>query len=154
MIELTAVPVDDPRLQRLAQLYLHEWSGLVPTAIGEDGLYHYAELARYRDTAAREVFLFLDDAPSIPIGFALTRRDDDGRWHVEDFFVIAGVRRRGLGAVAARSLFAIHAGPWTLTVRPENPRALAFWRAACPAAATEVLEPGADGIVRTRFSFT
>jgi len=42
-------------------------------------------------------------------------------------------------------------GPWTLTVRPENPAALAFWRAAWPDA-VEVLEPGADGITRTRLS--
>lgn len=153
MVELEAVAIDDARLQRLLQLYMHEWSALISLPIGEDGLYVYDDVPLYRQDASRGVYLLVDAGERrVPVGFALTMRDDGGRRHVEDFFVIAGARRRGVGTTAAERLFALAPGPWTLTVRPENPRALVFWRAAVRDA-VETLEPGDDGITRTRFAF-
>jgi len=84
-----------------------------------------------------------------PLGFALAMRHDPTTWAVEELFIVAGARRHGIGARAVHGLFALHPGAWTLTVRPENPAALAFWRAAAPGA-TEHVELGADGVVRTR----
>ncbi|AUX29074.1 MULTISPECIES: hypothetical protein [Sorangium] len=55
-------------------------------------------------------------------------------------------------------MIAAHPGPWTLTVRPENPEGLALWRRTTAEfesiSVDEREERGADGIVRTRFSFT
>lgn len=151
MVTLVPVDIDDERLGRLLQLYLHEWSGLLPIAIREDARYVYEDLPRYRDTETRAVFLFLDDA-ALPLGFAFARRDETACWHVDDFFVTAGARRRGVGKRAAEALFAARPGRWTLTVRPENPHALGFWRSVC-LDAEERVEVGDDGVARTRFSF-
>ncbi len=153
LVELVPVAIDDPRLGRLLQLYQHEWSAVVATPIGDDALFTYAELPLYRDRDARAAYLFIDaDNGRTPLGFALVMRDDTACWHVEEFFIVAGARRRGRGAVAARRLFIEHPGRWTFTVRPENPGALAFWRRIV-GDADERVEVGSDGVVRRRLSF-
>ena len=152
MISLEPVDGLDARLARLVQLYIHEWSALIPIAIGADATYRHEGLPLYRDRDDRAAFLLIDAETQSPLGFALILRDPSDCWHVEDFFVIAGARRRGVGVAAARALFAQRPGRWTFTVRPENPAALAFWRRVVPAA-RETLEPGDDGVTRTRLSF-
>lgn len=147
MIELTQVDCDDVRLDRLLQLYMHEWSALVPTAIGDDARYVYPRLAAWRDRVGHAAYLFV--AGARPLGFALAAVDEHGTWHVEEFFVIAGERRHGAGGACARRLFATQPGPWIWTVRPENPAALAFWRRVTPDA-VETVEVGADDVARVR----
>lgn len=151
MLALIQVDADDRRLDRLLQLYMHEWSALVPTAIDADARFHYRHLPAYVDHVRHGAYLITDGA--VPVGCALVAQDDVGCWHVEEFFVIAGARRHGVGADAARQLFARHPGPWSFTVRPENPGALAFWRRVVPGAETAV-EIGADGVARTRVRLT
>jgi predicted acetyltransferase len=153
-VALVQVDFDDVRLGRLLQLYIHEWSNRVPASMGEDALFAYPDLPCYRDQDSHAAFLIVDPQDGRrPVGFALAMRDETTCWHVEEFFVIAGVRRGGIGCAAARALFATRSGRWTLTVRPENPAALAFWRRVAPDA-EERLEVGRDGVSRTRFSFT
>jgi predicted acetyltransferase len=153
VIELVSVTVDDRRLDELLQEYMREWSALIAVPRAADGRFVYHELPAYRDTRARAAWLFVEDGDHArPFGFALARCDDGGRWHVEEHFVIPAARRRGLGARTARALFATRPGAWTLTVRPENPAALAFWRAVAPDA-DEAVELGDDGVARTRRSF-
>ena len=147
---LAKVDADDPRLDRLLQLYMHEWSALLPIALTEEARFVYAKLPSYRDVDGHVAYLILDDRS--PLGFVLARRDEE-RWHVEEFFVIHGARRRGIGIAAVRALVAVHPGAWTLTVRPESPAALLFWRRAVPGA-DEWVEVGTDGIHRTRLSWT
>ena len=151
LIELVPVDADDERLARLLQLYIHEWSELVPVEIGLDARFRYDKLPRYRDRESHMALLIVEPIAGRPLGFALAMRDDQQRWHVEEFFVIAGARGRRIGAIAAQALFARHPGPWTLTVREENPDALAFWRRVM-LGAEERIEPGADGVTRTRLS--
>lgn len=152
MVALVPVDVDDQRLRRLLQLYIHEWSGLVVVPIREDALYVYEDLPLYRDTDARAAFLFVDADSAAPLGFALASRDPTDGWHVEELFVIAGARRHGVGRQAAEALFAARPGRWTLTVRPENPGALGFWRRV-GRLVDERVEVGADGVTRTRLSY-
>jgi len=150
-VELLQVDGDDLRLDRLVQLYQYEWTGLIPHAVGLDARFAQVDLAAYRDRDRHAAFLLVDGGDRRPLGFALIERDDDGCWHVEEFFVMVGERRRRLGADAARQVMATRPGPWSLTVRPENPGALAFWRAVLPGA-DERAEPGDDGVTRTRLS--
>jgi predicted acetyltransferase len=142
---LTPVLLDDVRLQRLLQLYLHEWSAILPAAVRLTPEALFAVPGFRSDQAT----LFVHDG--VPVGFALTYVDALGVAHIEEFFVVAGLRRRGLGLAAACALFSSPSLSWTLTVRPENSGALRFWRAAMPGA-VETLEPGDDGIVRTRLT--
>lgn len=145
---LAKVDAADPRLDRLLQLYIHEWSAVLPISLDEDARFTYAKLPNY-DLDTHVAYLVVDG--QLPIGFVLARQDGE-TWHVEELFVINGARRRGVAHAAVRALVALHPGPWTLTVRPENPAALLFWRRAAPTAAERV-ELGADGIRRTRLSW-
>lgn len=151
-VALERVGTNDVRLQRLLQLYLHEWSARVRVPIGPDALYTYPP-----KLAPLSADLFLDIDAGVPVGFALTYRDERGAQHVEEMFVIAGARRSGVGRGAVLQIFAARPGPWTLTVRPENPEGLAFWRRTTAElesiSVDEREERGADGIVRTRLSF-
>ncbi len=149
MIALVQVGPDDVRLDRLLQLYIFEWSARVAVPIGPDARYPYPELSDYADRDDHAAYLVVDG--DRPVGFALAARDGAAVWHVEEFFVIHGARRRGVGADAARQLLASRPGRWTWTVRPENPEALAFWERVAPAAERTV-EVGADGIARTRLT--
>ncbi|EPK4540533.1 GNAT family N-acetyltransferase [Serratia marcescens] len=53
---------------------------------------------------------------------------------------------------AAHALFTQHPGGWSLSVSPENPRGLAFWRAVIPAGATTEPLSAPDAIMQLRFS--
>jgi predicted acetyltransferase len=150
MVSLLEVHGDDPRLAQLLQRYLREWSAVLQVPVSQDGLLDYPELPLYHGSGQHAAFLFIDGEP---IGFAFAAQDPGGRWHVEDFFIVAEVRRGGVGTRAARALFAARPGTWTLTVRPENPGGLAFWKRVLPHAEA-VEEPGDDGVTRTRFSWT
>ena len=138
-----AVDAADARLGRLLQLYMYEWTALLPRPLGADALYSYEGVERCA------AYLFMDGAT--PVGFGLIAPAGDG-WEVEELFVVVAARRRGVGAAAARALFATRPGRWTFTVRPENPDGLAFWRRVVPDA-DERVEVGNDGVTRTRFSF-
>lgn len=149
-VTLVHVAFDDERIARLMQLYLHEWSATFPdrVRIGRDALFAYP-----KTSDALRAVLFLDDS-AVPIGFALIARDAHGVTHVEEFFVVLGVRRRGLGRAAARALFDDAeggGGAWTLTVRPENQGALVFWRRVMRGA-EEREEEGGDGVRRVRLT--
>src|SRR5690349_16275574 len=74
---LLPTDADDPRLARLLQLYIYDWSRLLPIALGADGLFTYEELPRYRDRDGHAAFLFVDDDGARPLGFALALRDGD-----------------------------------------------------------------------------
>ena len=155
-IELVDVAVEDPRLDRLLQLYIHEWSARLPIPIGDDARYTYPGLPAYGDGERHLAGLFLDRTCGRPLGFGLALGDDDGVWHVQEMFVIAGARGHGIGAACAGLLFARHPGRWTLTVRPEHTQALSFWRRvarAADSAADERIEVGSDGVARTRLRF-
>jgi predicted acetyltransferase len=144
-VQLIEVGADDVRLARLLQLYIYEWSGLIEVGIGPEGLFAY----EMKPGAA--AFLVVDQESAALLGFALIEPHATSTWSVKEFFVLAGQRRRGIGRAATRALFATRPGSWTLTVRPENPLALGFWRGAM-SGGEERTEVGADGIVRTRLT--
>lgn len=152
MVTLEKIPAGDARLGHLLQLYIHEWSGKIVVPIGDDGLFVYEDRERFDDPAAGAAFLIFGGPEGrTPVGFALASRAADV-WSVEELFVIAGARRHRVGLSAARQLFATQPGRWTLTVRPENPEGLAFWRKVA-AIEDERVEVGKDGIARTRLSY-
>jgi len=147
VIHARHVPLGDPRIEAMLQEYMREWSALLPMKPGPDGAFAYPHRHRYVDDD-HEAVIFVEDER--PVGFALARRVP-GAWQVQEFFVSPAERRRGVGARALTQLCARHPGPWTLTVRPENPAALAFWRRVLGRAPTE--ERGGDGVLRRRFLF-
>jgi predicted acetyltransferase len=146
-VNLVEVELRDERLAELLQDYMREWSHMIEVPVGDDGRFVF----HHELPAGSMAFLFAEGYCGGTVGFVIVAPYGDGSWSVEEFFVIPQARRRGVGVMAARTVFAWHAGRWTLTIRPENPGALGFWRRAMPEA-VEREEPGEDGIVRTRMT--
>lgn len=68
-----------------------------------------------------------------PVGFALVSRPPVNRrneidFRLAEFFVIAGVRRLGVGSRAAVLIFSRFAGRWEIIEFLRNSGAVAFWR--------------------------
>ncbi len=80
----------------------------------------------FGDTRNRWAFWLKADQADA--GFALvSRRTHVGRTEMEEFFVAAPFRRRGIGLAAARRLILRFPGAWRITQREANAPAIAFW---------------------------
>ena len=138
-------PDDEPVIDRLWQLYVHDLShsrGSMPNA---EGLFKQGHLAWYRAEPHNwSGYLLTYDGS--PAGFAFVSRTWNGNKRtIGDFFVVRGVRRRGVGFEVARQLIARDPGRWEIAFQAENPGAPEFWRRVVSsmvgAAWTEELRP-------------
>ncbi|MCP1103890.1 GNAT family N-acetyltransferase [Serratia nevei] len=117
--------------------------------LGADEAYPYLPL--YWREAGRYPYLILSDRQTA--GFALVRRLDSATVEMAEFYIKPEWRRTGMGQRAARALFAQHPGGWSLSVSPDNPRGLAFWRSVIPAGATTEPLSAPDAMILLRFSY-
>lgn len=118
-------------LERLFQLYAHDFSALVPLPLREDGGFD----VRVGDEwfGAPQHYPFFIRRAGALVGFALVRHGSRvvagrGVMDVAEFFVVRGARRARVGMDAIAALFARFPGAWEIRVRQSNPAALAFWQ--------------------------
>jgi predicted acetyltransferase len=117
-------------LSNLIELYVHDFSEHVPLEIKPNGRFDLPLDERWW-TAEDHYPLFVRLNGKLA-GFALARRGSKltGATDVMDvaeFFVLRGLRRKGVGAAAARALFERFPGKWEIRIRKTNPAALKFW---------------------------
>ncbi|HTU60441.1 MAG TPA: GNAT family N-acetyltransferase [Polyangiales bacterium] len=132
MTQLTLDRVDPSQqatLANLFELYAYDFSATVPIEVGPDGRFGHDVSTWLKDRNRAAYFIRSGGKLA---GFALLRRGShlDGAPDVMDvgeFFVLRYLRRRGLGKLAARAVFALHPGRWEVRVRVQNQNALAFW---------------------------
>ncbi len=150
-----ATRADQPVLRHLLQLHLHDFSEILGTMPSADGLFSYPYLEHYWADSARRPFLLKADNQLA--GFALVRTGSlltgaPGVSDMTEFFVLRGLRRRGVGRAAANALFKRLPGTWEVRVVEHYASALAFWYATITAA--ERLTWSNDGGLRfTVFRF-
>lgn len=132
-IEL-ASPDEKPALERLMQLYLHDFSefaepGTSYREIGQDGRFPDDTLDRYW-RPGRQVWSIRVDGNRA--GLALVNDWAPSGQTIDyalgDFFILRKYRRHGVGCRAAHMLFKKLPGTWELAVIHYNAPALAFWR--------------------------
>jgi predicted acetyltransferase len=131
-----ATPAQRPLLERLLQLYLHDFSELLPPAspwgeVDEAGLFAYPPtLDPYCREPGRVPLLIRADGRVA--GFALLNRwsalDRPIDHAMAEFFVLRKHRRAGVGTRAAHLTFQRYPGRWEAAVDRHNPDALPFWR--------------------------
>jgi predicted acetyltransferase len=119
-----------PTLRNLFELYAYDFSELVPLELHANGRFDVPVPDRWWDDADHFPFFIREDERLC--GFALARRGSriTGATDVMDvaeFFVIRGARGNGVGAAAARALFAAFPGRWEIRVRQTNTLAKRFW---------------------------
>jgi predicted acetyltransferase len=140
-----------PVLDRLMALYVYDLADLLSLRIRADARFTDPEAEAF--LANPEVDCWRIHVDGALAGFAIASPSPEG-WFLEDFFVLRAHRRAGVGAKAARAVFAKRLGPWSLTVRDGNAPALAFWRTVLPHAIEAPPHLGDDGQLRIRFRWT
>ncbi|MCB1694094.1 MAG: GNAT family N-acetyltransferase [Pseudomonadales bacterium] len=117
----------------LMQDYLAEFATFDYVEQDADGRYVYPYLPHYWEDPHRYPFLLrVDDEIA---GFALTRLEADpanGRMVMDmaEFYVVPAYRRRGVGDAAARRLWDLFPGNWSVRVLASNKGAYPFWKQA------------------------
>lgn len=124
-------PYERGALERLVQLYCHDWSELVPLRIGNEGCFDALDLTPYFGQPGHHAFLIrvgteLAGFLLLVEGSRLT--GDDDVLDVAELFVARGHRARGVGRAAVLEAFARFPGRWEVRQRDENPSATRFWR--------------------------
>jgi predicted acetyltransferase len=142
-----------PVLDRLFQLYLHDFSEFAPIGgpygeVDDEGRFGYPGFESYWQESGRIPLLIRADDHIA--GFALVNQ-----WSalelpldhsVAEFFVLRKYRRARVGTRAALFIFRRYAGRWEVPVAWYNPPAQAFWRrVAEELAPAEVEEIAGDG---------
>lgn len=122
---------DESKLENLLHLYVHDFSEFLGMKPSEDGWFSYPALPLYWSDPGRAAFLVRSGGGLV--GFALVSQGslvsgDPAVFDLAEFFVVRGVRRRGIGQAAAHELFRSHAGRWEVRVAEFNLPALQFWR--------------------------
>jgi predicted acetyltransferase len=122
-------------VDRLFQLFQHDLSEFRGTLPGEGG--------RFRDVWVDNAFGhpawagYLLTADGSPAGFSFVRALDEERRVLNSFFVVRGMRRRGVGLAAVLEVLAHHPGKWQVAFQDANAGAVRFWRRVATAAAGE-----------------
>lgn len=130
-VELREASVaDEPVLANLMSLYLHDFSEAFGVAPPPDGRFVYDRLPLYFTEPGRNAFLIRSDGGLA--GFALVSLGSaiGGSTAVRDlseFFVVRGLRRRGIGRTAAAAVFERFPGDWEVRAMDRNRGAGRFW---------------------------
>lgn len=122
-------PSQHATLANLFELYAYDFSTTMPIEVGPDGRFGHDTSAWLHDEHREAYFIRVDGKLA---GFALLRHGshldaDPDVMDVGEFFVLRYLRRRGLGKLAARAVFALRPGRWEVRVRVHNQNAVAFW---------------------------
>lgn len=150
-VEATAA--QRPLLERLLQLFLHDFSERLPREspwgeVDEDGLFAYPPtLDPYWQEPGHVPLLIRADGRVA--GFALVNRwsalDRPVDWAMDQFFVLRKYRRAGVGTRAAHLVFRRFPGRWEVGVSRYNPDALPFWRSVVRTLPTATKGEGQPG---------
>lgn len=121
---------DEPILANLLSLYLHDFSEVLGGAPDSDGRFSYDRLPLYFESSDRRPFLVKADRALagfalVSLGSVVTGARDV--WDLSEFFIVRGLRRRGIGRTAASTVFRRFAGPWEVRALDRNPGAADFW---------------------------
>lgn len=120
-------------VDRLFQLFQHdlsEFRGTLPDGSGrfKDGWVDHA----FNDPAWAGYLLTVDGSP---VGFSFVRALDEESRVLNSFFVVRGMRRRGIGLAAVLDVLGQHPGKWQVAFQDANAGAVTFWRRVATAAA-------------------
>jgi predicted acetyltransferase len=141
---LRATEEERPILENLLQLYIHDFSQFCAVNLELDGKFGYPDLPLYWLEPGRHPFLARMNGDLA--GFMLVRQIalNDGNktvWDMTEFFVLRGMRRRGIGTELAHAVWAMFPGAWQVRVMQSNQPAQQFWATAVAKYAGAPIQP-------------
>jgi predicted acetyltransferase len=130
-----AMREQEPLLQKLAQLYTHDfsefWTGTLRGDLNADGSFDPYPMDEYWVDPNLSASLIWHD--KVLAGFALvngeTHSGEPAERNMAEFFILRKYRGIGVGRQAATLLFKDHPGTWEVAVARKNIRACEFWSA-------------------------
>lgn len=156
---LAATAEQEPIVANLLELYAHDFSEFHPVELGPDGRFGYGNLSKYWRERDHHPFLLRVDGKLAGLVLVKKEADVSGReaaWDVVEFFVVRGLRRRGVGKLAAWEVWMRFPGRWQVRVMESNQAALKFWKGAIAEFAGETMASARvekNGAVWHIFSF-
>lgn len=128
---ISAEKNEQPVLDRLMELYLHDFSEFMAVDLDETGRYGYDYLPHYWEDPDRHPLLIRVDNKLA--GFALLRFEKDpadgvGEMDMAEFFVLRRYRRQNVGTLAAVKCWDLFPGNWQVRVMKSNKNAYPFWK--------------------------
>jgi predicted acetyltransferase len=123
-----AALADKAIILELLQFYLYDFSELTGTDLADNGRFEHRSFDLYWTDGDRHPFLLRVDGRLA--GMALVQSGDPH--DMAEFFVLRQYRRAGVGAEAARTIFAMFPGEWQVRQIAANARATEFWREIIP----------------------
>ena len=127
---LMASTGDKALIQRMMELYLHDFSEFDGSELNEHGYFGYPYLDHYWTERGRHPFLVRVDGKLA--GFVLVNRytylPGNDR-SIAEFFIMRKYRRQGVGKTAAFCIFDRLRGRWEVQEISANAPAQQFWRA-------------------------
>ncbi|UVI33035.1 GNAT family N-acetyltransferase [Paenibacillus spongiae] len=124
-----AQPKDKILIQRMLELYTHDFTEFLDIDLDENGLYGYPYLDLYWIEPGRHPFLI--QVSGKLAGFVLVRTissDEDPIHTIAEFFIVRKYRRQGIGKQAALKIFHLFPGRWRVDQVERNFPAQTFWR--------------------------
>jgi predicted acetyltransferase len=139
----------EPILANLLELYVHDFSEILPVELGPDGRFGYPHLSDYWTDPDHYPFLIkVDDKLAgfalVKKAFALSRNAQiggDSVWDMAEFFIVRTHRRHGVGIAAAHQAWRLFSGPRQVRVMHSNRPALHFWQRAIDTFAGHPVDP-------------
>jgi predicted acetyltransferase len=124
---------EQPVIEHLMQLYLHDFFEFDTVEMQSNGQYHYPYLNFYWQDSNRLPFLIRKNGQLA--GFALVRRETRAlagqpELNLAEYFILRRLRRLGVGREAAIQLWNLLPGSWTVKVLKSNPGGYRFWKKA------------------------
>jgi predicted acetyltransferase len=124
-------PADYALLRAMELLYSHDFSEWMGLSLKENGQFLTDEQFTHYFIDVYRAFVIRYDGK--PAGFAIVDNrsqlsGEDGTHDMLQFFVLRAYRRLGVGAAAAKAVFAMFPGAWEVRQVDENVPAQAFWR--------------------------
>jgi predicted acetyltransferase len=126
-----ASKADEGTLENLLHLYIHDFSEFLGMTPSEEGRFAYPTLPLYWTDVGRAAYFIRSNGSLAGFAFvSLGSRvsGDPAVFDLAEFFVVRGVRHRGVGRAAAHELFRSIPGAWEVRVNEVNVPAQHFWR--------------------------
>jgi predicted acetyltransferase len=145
MVKITPATLEEQSaLSNLYQLYIHDFTDFVEQPLGNNGRFDYDPLPAYWTRPDR--FPFIVWVGGKLSGFALVKRGSDftGKaevWDMADFFIVRGMRGKGIGSSVAKIIWQQFLGPWEVRVITTNVPAQQFWAKAISRFLGKTIQP-------------
>ncbi|WP_109592758.1 GNAT family N-acetyltransferase [Actinoplanes xinjiangensis] len=114
-------------LTNLGQLFRHDLSEFYQHVPNHDGTFNDRAVDLFLAGADPESRGWLITAASRTAGFVLTSGDPGGGRTISAFFVVRGLRRTGVGRIAALQAIRMVPGRWRIGFQRYNPGVEQFW---------------------------